>query len=457
MPITISSLFPFYSWIQLQLLKDDPILASASKGFNFGQLTVAPLTYVFYHSYSAVDAIQCDAANMTEVLASLPYLPPPQLPLPPPSTCKWFSNSSMAALSLPLNSTSPAPSDLPSSLLKASACQSDMTEEKWTRVTNAIGTMGLISMLAGVLPHEWDEDACVGLMEAAARRAAAPLCGSDCTPLGYCDSDCSELASVCGRVATFEVLEQVLPGGSFESGLTAIIGEDLAPCVQDILGSISGGGVTDACDSSAFTATSNSSGRMSFGSNPYEDCLPLSADPDSFLRNPSTSPDGSCALSRWDDYEADDAAVISHNARLVDEALNAAGILTSDDSDEDVPEKAFPNWRGIVMPLVVAVQGVLVFVGDLAAKRKGKKVVPAAASSYELEAGVARALSSRRFTEKVAFNNFYGNSGVFMALALVVQTSLAVYMGWLSEENFSSAEFEQQVSDYGLFLPARRS
>ncbi|GMI55087.1 hypothetical protein TeGR_g617, partial [Tetraparma gracilis] len=72
MPITISSLFPFYSWIQLQLLKDDPILASASKGFNFGQLTVAPLTYVFYHSYSAVDAIQRDAANMTEVLASLP-------------------------------------------------------------------------------------------------------------------------------------------------------------------------------------------------------------------------------------------------------------------------------------------------------------------------------------------------------------------------------------------------
>jgi hypothetical protein len=253
----------------------------------------------------------------------------------------------------------------------------DFTEDDLGKLEGAIDSLDMIAVAAGVGDDVWQKDECKAVLKRAARRATTPYCSpSSCAPLGFCDSDCLAGREFCGRLTDYDgVLEQVLPGGRFNAVLGGMVGTDVLPCITDILQLVSGGGDdSKICDSSSSTFSN-----MAFGSTPYVDCLPLSVDdPNTFFRDPSSS--GSCALSTWDEHDADVAAVEAHNDALLADAQNA----TDADVDE-VEGDSFPEWRAFALPALPLLQALLIFLGRvfLSTADKGtsnSKVTPVAGS-----------------------------------------------------------------------------
>ncbi|GMI54217.1 hypothetical protein TeGR_g1050, partial [Tetraparma gracilis] len=110
---------------------------------------------------------------------------------------------------------------------------------------------------------------------------------------------------------------------------------------------------------------------MAFGSSPGVDCLPLSTDPNSFLRDPSTSSIGDCALAQWDDFEVETSAVNAHNEELLAAAKNATNSTSgAEDLSVEAPADSYPAWRlpAIVGLLLIKIAAVLF--GDALTKKK---------------------------------------------------------------------------------------
>jgi hypothetical protein len=239
-----------------------------------------------------------------------------------------------------------------------------MDETRWNNLVSTVGNFDMIAVAAGVGASEWDGPACKAAVIDVARRATTPYCDSGCSPLGFCDSDCRDVADLCGRMVSYDVLQGVMTGGGYEMVMKGMIG-DLAPCLNDILVYITGDGdASKICDSSF-----SSFAHMSFGSAPNTDCLPLSTDPNSFLRDPSSSPSsGSCALSKYDVYEAEKADVIARNEALLSEARNATPPVVE---PVLVETKSYPWWRGVAIPTIPLLMFALLWVGDrLSVKKK---------------------------------------------------------------------------------------
>jgi hypothetical protein len=234
------------------------------------------------------------------------------------------------------------------------------------------------------------------------------------------------------------VLELVLPGGAFSPVLLGMVGADVLPCTVEFFQLASGNGdESKICDSSSSTFSN-----MAFGSTPYVDCLPLSIeDPNTFLRDPSSS--GSCALSTWDEHDADVAAVEAHNAELL---LNAT--LAVDDVDAPSPE--FPWWREVAVPGLPLLMFALLWVGDWFSlkKEEGKDlaaVTPVRASGdsapsflrltcAQVLAGAERSTSSL-VSKELRFRDVFGATGNFVAVAQVAVGGLSASLGFVAENS----------------------
>ncbi|GMI57835.1 hypothetical protein TeGR_g3637, partial [Tetraparma gracilis] len=317
-------------------------------------------------------AAPLNQTNATEVI-QLELLPLPVAPtVPPTSTCRWHEEPDIWPLDLSSynSSSSPPPSLLPSSTLRSSVCTADMDETKWNKMVSTIGNLDMIAVAAGVDPHEWDGPACKAAIIDAARRATTPYCSSDCTPLGVCDTDCRSVADVCGRMVEYDVLQNIMENGAYVAIMTSMLGNDLAPCFNDVLVWVTGNGdASKICDSASYPFS-----HMSFGATPSEDCLPVSTDPNSFLRNSSSS-SGNCSLSRWDNYGADfdNVTALNDERAAYNEALvlNATNATAAEEIvDESRPR--FPSWREPAIVLIPAIMFVLLWVGDRLSIKKKK-------------------------------------------------------------------------------------
>ncbi|GMI53744.1 hypothetical protein TeGR_g12588, partial [Tetraparma gracilis] len=110
---------------------------------------------------------------------------------------------------------------------------------------------------------------------------------------------------------------------------------------------------------------------MAFGSSPGVDCLPLSADPNSFLRDPSTSSIGDCALAQWDDFGVETAAVNAHNEDLLAAAKNATNATSgTEDLSVEAPADSYPAWRLPAIFGLLLIKIAAVLFGDALTKKK---------------------------------------------------------------------------------------
>ncbi|GMI24835.1 hypothetical protein TeGR_g6113 [Tetraparma gracilis] len=298
--------------------------------------------------------------------------------------------------------------------MRSSVCLDDYSEADQDKLEGTIDALDMIAVAAGVGDDEWQKNECKAYLKRAARLATTPYCSpSSCAPLGFCDSDCVTGRDFCGRLTDYDgVLELVLPGGQFHAVLGGMVGADVLPCTVELLQLVSGGGD----DSKICNSSSSTFSNMAFGSTPYVDCLPLSVDdPNIFLRDPS-SPSGSCTLSTWDEYDADIAAMEVHNAGLLLNATLAA--------EEPLP--THPWWRSVVLSALPLVQALLVFLGRVLAKGKEQEENMAAVLD-----GIQK--DSSRLAQNLRFRDYFGISGVFVAVALTAQTCLAVILGFRAE------------------------
>ena len=369
-------------------------------------------------------------------------LPTPPTPfIPPHSTCSWFYKDSLEALSLPLNSTYPSPSLLPSSFLRSSVCLDDFTEADQSNLEAVIDAMDMIAMAVGVADDEWQEEECKAFLKRAFRSMTTPYCSpSSCAPLGFCDSDCHAGRELCGRLMTYDgVLEYVLPGGPFNLVLVGMVGADVLPCTVEFFQLASGNGDdSKICDSSSTTFSN-----MAFGSTPYVDCLPLSIEnPNTVLRDPSSS--GSCALSIWDEHAAGVAAVEAHNEALL------VGANNSTQARDEELRREFPWWREVAVPGLPLLMFALLWVGDWFSlkKEEGKDlaaVTPVSASGdsapsflkltrAQVLAGAERSTSSL-VSKKLRFRDVFGATGNFVAVAQVAVGGLSASLGFVAENS----------------------
>ncbi|GMI39661.1 hypothetical protein TeGR_g11879 [Tetraparma gracilis] len=404
------------------------------KGGNVALVAVVALSSVFYLTIVAKSPAPIqNMSNMSTSPLACPELPG-CLPAPAPpavpagSTCRWHEDPLVWPLDLSSsNSSSPPPSLLPSSTLRSSVCHADMDETRWDKLVSTVGNFDMIAVAAGVAPSEWDGPACKATIIDAARRATTPHCSSDCIPLGVCDADCNDIVDVCRRMVSHDVLQGVMKGGNFEVVMKGMIG-DLAPCLNDVLIWVTGNGdASKICNSSFYPFES-----MSFGSTPNRTCLPLSTDPNTFLRDPSTPPDGDCALSKFDNFAAELANVTAHN-----KALDAAAEATANDV-VDAPADERPWWRAFAAPGIPLLMFALLAAGDWLSVKKKKApsennmaaVAPVLDSDTPLPPSSSSSPSSSLdMAASLHFWSFFGLSGVFVAVALLALGVLAMFLG----------------------------
>jgi Leucine-rich repeat (LRR) protein len=361
-------------------------------------------------------------------------LPLPSPPSSPSASCFFHLANSASKFPLPANSTSPPASYLDSTVLKQSTCSASMTDADGDLIISAFQLLDTAALLQGVGPDDWDAEECKRLLNVATTRAFSPACSADCEPLGFCDEDCDRVIEACGKIASYDILQMVMEGGSFYHGLVGLVGERIAPCISDLFTYVSGGGNASKICTSAVQPASLA--YVATGANPGQDCFPLATDLDVFLRDPAA--EGQCALKNWAEYAAEVAAVEAYNARndTSDQSSAAAG-GTNGAAEPPVP--AFPWWRKIALPGLVLATFLLSWAGGLAAAKKLTKGGNPSAVTPELNASDSTVSAFHANLPRVAdthsFVGFFGISGVFIAVAMLAIGSLAVYLGLLAEKN----------------------
>jgi hypothetical protein len=242
-----------------------------------------------------------------------------------------------------------------------------MTEAMFSKLSSAIDSLNMIAAAAGVADDEWDEDACKGILKELTRRAVTPHCSSTCQALGSCDDDCHAALEACGPLGTYNIQQLVLPGGPGYPVLVGMVGSEVLPCFLELSHYATGNGDdSKICDSSSSTFS-----HMAFGSSPGVDCLPLSTDPNSFLRDPSTSSIGDCALAQWDDFEVETSAVNAHNEELLAAAKNATNSTSgAEDLSVEAPADSYPAWRLPAIFGLLLIKIAAVLFGDALTKKK---------------------------------------------------------------------------------------
>ncbi|GMI31372.1 hypothetical protein TeGR_g13262, partial [Tetraparma gracilis] len=418
------------------------------KGTNLALVTVPVLAWCFFEAITAELPLPNIplAQNATELELELLPLPLPPA-VPPGSTCRWHQDSNVWPLDLSSsNSSSPPPSLLPSSTLRSSVCNTDMDETRWNKMVSTVGNFDMIAVAAGIGPSEWDGPACKAAVIDTARRATTPYCSSSCSPLGFCDSDCRDVATLCGRMVSYDVLQGVMPNGAYEMIMKGMIG-DLVPCLNDILVYITGNGdASKICDSSFYPFS-----HMSFGSTPNTDCLPLSTDPNPFLRDPSSS--GSCALSNWDIFAAELDDVTAHNEALL---LNATNATAADETAEEEPPPRFPSWREPAVALIPPAMLLLLLVGDRLSVKKKKSDSDNLATVTPVLDGDPPAPTPSSMADSLTFWSVLGLSGSFAATALLGIGALAMFLGFQVESRTDDLDYRepQAVGFYLIGLKA---
>jgi hypothetical protein len=177
------------------------------------------------------------------------------------------------------NGTVPPPDLLNGTVLKQPRCKESMTDEEFDRIDNALAFFDTIALVYGVGSDEWDSARCKQLVKASFRRAFAPPCAADCSPLGPCDDVCEEIISEagCGPVTSWELLQLGIEGGNiYESTIVPLVGADLAVCISDMFKYLTGGDTYDAdkppdsrrCDAARFSSEMAPE-RVAVGDIPY--------------------------------------------------------------------------------------------------------------------------------------------------------------------------------------------
>ncbi|GMI33994.1 hypothetical protein TeGR_g2719, partial [Tetraparma gracilis] len=367
------------------------------------------------------------------VLELLPLPSPPSIPAD--STCQWHYADEQWPIGLPANSTSPDFDLLPDSTLRSSKCKATFEEADWDKIIGAIGNLGAVATVAGVTESQWDEEVCIGKILNMTLRAMTPYCSSTCSPLGFCESDCHSAVESCGRFATKFVLKDVMKGGQNYFVVEAMLGVDLASCVDDMFNY-----VTNNNYDSSKICTSPRSGfsHMSFGSTPNVDCLLIEDDPNAVLRDPLAN--GECALARWDAYKEEFASVTEANEAITANMTHAANLTsTSDDASKKEEGSRFPPWRDPAIVLIPALMFMLLWVGDRLAVKKKKTTGPenlAAVTPVLDSAPTAPPPASKsKLAEELNFIDFFGFTGVFVSVALLAAGGLTLFLGYEVENS----------------------
>ncbi|GMI54307.1 hypothetical protein TeGR_g13771 [Tetraparma gracilis] len=228
------------------------------------------------------------------------------------------------------------------------------------------------------------------------------------------------------------------------------------------------------------------------GATPGVDCLLMSTDGASFLRNSSIEA-GVCALRNWDEYELELANVTEQNAALLAAAENASAVTVCEEEEEEVYEATYPAWRTFALPGLWLLQVALIFVGDLLSryapgeKKNERRVTPvevrppsflsgggallaAARASNRISGVIGRGSgtsaagdrdedlaavapepgdlasvtpvggdapppppASPRLADSLTFVGLFGFTGVFVAIAMVALSILAMYLAFKAE------------------------
>jgi hypothetical protein len=212
--------------------------------------------------------------------------------------------------------------------------------------------LGVIAMASGMTSDDWDEATCKASLAGIAKLAFSPYCSPSCSPLGFCDSDCRVAVAACGKIASHDILEEVMSGGDFHHIIVGIVGgEHVAGCLEDMFTYVTGWGdyrdvpagvdpdnTPERICNSALMKAESLAPLIATGATPGVDCLLMSTDGASFLRNSSIEA-GVCALRNWDEYELELANVTEQNAALLAAAENASAVTVCEEEEEEVYER----------------------------------------------------------------------------------------------------------------------